>query len=190
MQLIYDNIVASMVGGVVLLMMISANMRNQVAAAESSAFFMLQQQVIDFTSFIQRDMQNLSSVIDVAETDNAFRFMAQVDEADTTKRLVRYEREYTGTKTDAEGNSVPVYRINRYVDGVIAGGSLGTIAEWSIVALNEDEAEIVAPGDAAGVRIVLHALPPVAVGRNDGVAMQGTRWQATYRPQLLRSQEL
>lgn len=190
MQLIFDNIVASMVGASVLLIMIGTHQRNQIAAAEATAHYMLRQQVIDFTDVIQRDMQNLSSVIDVAETDSAFRFMAQTDVADTTKREVKYEREYAGTAVDEDGVSVAVYRIVRYVDGNVAGGSLSTLSEWAITALNEDEAAILLPGDAAAVRVQLAALPPVYVGKNEGKNMQGTRWQATYRPHLLRGQVL
>ena len=189
MQLIYDNIVASMVGATVLLIMLSAHMRNQVASAEATAYYMLQQQVIDFTGVLQRDMQNLSSVVDVTETDNKFRFWAQTELADTTKKLVTYQREYRGTMPTADGD-VAIYQIERLVNGVDAGGSIATISDWSIVALNEDEAEILAPGDAAGIRINLAALPPVTVGKNEGIIMNGTRWSATYRPQLLRVQEL
>lgn len=190
MQLIYDNIVASMVGAAVLMIMVGTHQRNQISAAEATAHYMLRQQVIDFTDVLQRDMQNLSSVIDVEETDNEFRFRAQTEVADTTKRLVTYERQSAGTLPDEEGNQVAVYRIVRYVDGQVAGGSLSSISEWSIVALNEDESTILSPADAAAVRVTIAALPPIRIGKNEGLAMQGTRWQATYRPHQLRFEEL
>lgn len=191
MQLIFDNIVASMIGGIVLLILLSAHHRNQLSAAEASAYYMLQQQTMEFTGVIQRDMQNMSSAIDVTETGNEFRFRAQTDPTDTTKHLVTYRREDAGTKENSEGEMVSVYRISRLVDGVATGGSPSTISDWTVVALNEDEAAVAFASDAAAVRVGLTVLPPIDVKAHaTGPAMSGTRWEATFRPRMLRDEQL
>lgn len=191
MQLIFDNIVASMIGSVVLLILLSAHHRNQVSAAEASVYYMLQQQTMEFTGVIQRDMQNLSSAIDVEETSNEFRFRAQTELADTTKHVVTYRREDSGTIENADGELVSSYRIVRLVDGVVTGGSPSTITNWSIVALNEDEAQVEYPADTRALRVGLTVLPPIDVKANViGPAMSGTEWGATFRPRMLRSEEL
>lgn len=190
MQLIFDNIIASMIGGVVLLILVTTHHRNQLAAAEASGYYMLQQQVMDFTGTIQRDLQNMSAAVDVVEVDDEFQFMAQVDAADTTKKLVTYRRESRGQLEDSDGNLVDVYQIVRLVNGSVAGGSISSISEWSVEGLNLDESAVADPADVAAVRIAMHVLPPVLVEPTDGLAMRGTRWQATFRPRLLRLEEL
>lgn len=190
MQLIFDNIIASMVGGVVLLILVTVHHRNQLAAAEATGYYMLQQQVVDFTGTIQRDMQNMSAAVDVVEVDSAFRFMAQTDPADTTKRLVTYKRERRGMVEDSDGNLVDVYQIVRYVGSDVAGGSISTVSEWSVEGLNEDESPVAAAADVAAVRVTVHVLPPVLVEPTDGLAMRGAHWQATFRPRMLRFEEL
>ena len=74
MQLIFDNIVASMVGATVILMMMFVNHQSQLAATEAAGFYVMQQQVIDFTGTIKRDMQNVSSVVTTTEVDSTFSF--------------------------------------------------------------------------------------------------------------------
>jgi len=191
MQFLMDNIVASIVGATVLLMMVATHHRNQVASAEATSFYMLQQQVLDFTSSLQRDMQNVSSVNDLTEkTDSTFSFMAQVSPTDTTKRLVTYRRKKVESRYRKDVGTRDYYQIERLVAGVVTGGSIGTITAWDVRVLNEEGNPASAVGDARQVRISLEAASPVDVNVRDGVTVRDTRWQSTFRPRMLRDSAL
>ncbi|NNE47560.1 MAG: hypothetical protein HKN37_12975 [Rhodothermales bacterium] len=191
MQFLMDNIVASIVGATVLLMMVATHHRNQVASAEATSFYMLQQQVLDFTSSLQRDMQNVSSVNDLTEkTDSTFSFMAQVSPTDTTKRLVTYRRKKVESRYRKDVGTRDYYQIERLVAGVVTGGSIGTITAWDVRVLNEEGNPASAVGDARQIRISLEAASPVDVNVRDGVTIRDTRWQSTFRPRMLRDSSL
>ncbi len=133
MQFLMDNIVASIVGATVLLMMVATHHRNQLASAEATSFYMLQQQVLDFTSSLQRDMQNVSSVNDLTEkSDSTFSFRAQVSPTDTTKRLVTYRRKKVESRYRKDVGTRDYFQIERLVAGAVTGGSIGTITAWDI----------------------------------------------------------
>lgn len=191
MQLIFDNLIATMVGGVVLLMLLASHHRNQVSAAEASAYYMLNQQVMEFTGVLQRDLQNVSRALDIDMTDDEFHFRAQTELGDTTKHTITYKKEAAGTVYAADGSTVQVYQIHRFVDGLPSGASPATISDWSLVALNKDEATIADPADAAAIKVQMVILPPIDVGvHTTGTSMSGTQWQATFRPRMLRGELL
>jgi hypothetical protein len=198
MQFLFDNIVATIVGATVLLMMIATHHRNQLASAEATSYYMLQQQVLDFTSSLQRDMQNVSGAIDLAEKAisedggyvGSFSFMAQISPTDTTKRMVTYRRKKVETRYRKDTGSRDYFQIERVVAGNVTGGSIGTITAWSIQVLNEQGNPATTVGDARQIRIALEAGSPVDVEVRDGVTIRDTRWQSTFRPRMLRDSSL
>ena len=189
MQLIFDNIVASMVGATVILMMMFVNHQSQLAATEAAGFYIMQQQVMDFTGTVKRDMQNVSSVVTTVEADSTFSFFAQVSPTDTTKKQVNYVRKYVGSRS-VDGVTVPLYQIERWVDGAPAGGSIATITDWSIEALNGEGNSIGDPADAEQLEVSFRVVPPIDVPSVEGVSIGDTRWEATYRPRMLRDGSL
>lgn len=201
MQFLFDNIVASIVGAVILLMMVATHHRNQLASAEATSYYMLQQQVLDFTSTIQRDMQNVSSVQNLTEDTSyegegesgyvgTFSFRAQTSPTDTTKRLVTYRRKVAGDRYRKGQGNVTFYQIERLVEGNMTGGSIGTLTDWNIQVLNEEGNPASTVGDAKQIRIALAAATPVDVEARDGVTIRDTRWQSTFRPRMLRDNAL
>ncbi len=197
MQFLFDNIVATIVGAVILLMMVATHHRNQLASAEATSYYMLQQQVLDFTSILQRDMQNATSVQDLTEKTSTeesiagtFSFRAQVSPTDTTKRLVTYRRRLVETRYRKDKGNVSMYQIERLVDGNVTGGSISTLTDWTVEVLNEEGNPAGSVGDAKQVRISLEAATPVDVTVREGVTIRDTRWQATFRPRMLRDTAL
>ncbi len=189
MQLIFDNIIASMVGGTVIMMMMFVNHQSQMAATEAAGFYIMQQQVMSFTSTVQRDMQNLSSVTNVTEVDSVFTFFAQVSPTDTTKQQVQYRRKQAGTRYIA-GTAIPVYQIERWVAGAPAGGSVATITDWNIEALNDEGNSIADPADTRQLSVGFRVIPPIDVQAIEGITIGDTRWQSLYRPRMLRDNSL
>ena len=199
MQFLFDNIVASIVGATVLLMRVATHHRNQLASAEATSYYMLQQQVLDFTSSLQRDMQNVSGAIDLTEKPmseedegyaGSFSFMAQISPTDTTKRMVTYRRKKVETRYRKDTGPRDYFQIERVVAGSVTGGSIGTITAWSVQVLNEEGNPATAVGDARQIRIALEAGSPVDVEVRDGVTVRDTRWQSTFRPRMLRDSSL
>lgn len=189
MQLILDNIVATVIAASITLMLMSAQHRNQMATVESTAFYMLEQQMIDFQSFVRRDMQNLRSVETVSEIDSAFVFFAQTSPTDTTRKRVTYKRTARGVRHMPDGTTRPMYQIVRLEDGVVAGGTMSTIVDWNIAALNAEGTAIASAADAAQVAISVTALPPLDLSTID-VTIDESRWDITYHPRLLRESTL
>ncbi|NND71649.1 MAG: hypothetical protein HKN43_08720 [Rhodothermales bacterium] len=189
MQLIYDNIVASMVGAAVILVMVFTNHQTQIAASEAAGFYIMQQQLIDFTSTLQRDMQNVSSVVDTEMADSTFSFFAQVSPSDTTKMQVIYLRKTVGSRY-VDGANVPLYQIERYVNGAIAGGGIASVTEWSIEVLNGEGNSIIDPANARQVAINFRVVPPIDVEVIEGITVGDTRWETTFHPTMLRDSSL
>jgi hypothetical protein len=199
MQFLFDNIVASIVGATVLLMMVATHHSNQLASAEATSYYMLQQQVLDFTSSLQRDMQNVSGAIDLTENGisegdegyvGSFSFMAQISPTDTTKRMVTYRRKKVETRYRQDTGPRDFFQIERVVAGHVTGGSIATITAWSVQVLNEEGNPATAVGDARQIRIALEAASPLDVEVQDGVTIRDTRWQSTFRPRMLRDSSL
>ena len=185
MQLIFDNIVATMVGATVILMMMFTQHQTQVAATEAAGFYIMQQQTIDFTGTIQRDMQNLSSVANTKMVDSTFTFFSQVSATDTTKKQVTYLRKKAGSRV-IDGTTVALYQIERWIDGAPAGGSIASITEFSIEALNGEGNSISDAADAEQIHVAFRVVPPIRVEVVDGLTVGDTRWETTYRPRMLR----
>jgi hypothetical protein len=190
MQVLLDNIVASIVGAVILLMMLAVQQRNQLASAEATSFYMLQQHVLDFTSTLQRDMQNVTAVLDLKEDESnlTFRFLAQVSPTDTTKRLVSYKRVKVRLR-ERGGVQIPLYQIERYVDGNMSGASMQSITAWAVRGLNEEGNPAGTPGDVKQILVRMDVASPVEV-LSDEDKIDATRWEATFRPRMLRGNSI
>ena len=198
MHFLFDNIVASIVGAVILLVMVATHHRNQLASIEATSYYMLQQQVLDFTSTIQRDMQNLSSIqtlkesADTTETGyvGKFVFRAQTSPTDTTKRLITYRRKNAGVRQRKGQANIKLYQVVRLVDGNMTGGSIATLTSWSIQGLNEAGNSASSLGDVKQIKVSMAAATPIEVVTPDGVTIRDTRWESTFRPRMLRDDPL
>lgn len=185
MQLILDNLSATLIGSVILMTLLLINFRNQSAAVESTGNYALNRQMLDFTEVLQRDLQNVSSVESLAETDSAFAFFAQVEEDDTTKYRVVYERSQVGTR-----DNLPLYRIERFVDGVSSGSSMGVVTEWEIAALDAAGSQAVDPDQAQQITVRVRMITPFEVPGQEATGLTETDWEATFHPELLQGLSL
>lgn len=189
MQLILDNIVASIVGSTVILIMMFVNHQSRIAATEAAGYYVMQKQVVSFTGMIQRDMQNLSAVQATTEIDSVFIFFSKVSPTDSTARQVQYRRTRIGER-EVDGALVPIYHIERWVGGVQTGGSVPAIVDWDIQALSADGNPIAHPMQAGQISVGFRVVPPIDVQVIDGVTLGDTRWESVYRPRILRDNTL
>ncbi len=185
MKLIFDNLVAAMIGGTVFLILLSINHRDQLALIEANSNYAMRSQALDFVYMLERDMRNLSRVVTPTEEDSTFTFYAQTSATDTTQQRVEYRRTKTG---DRDG--VALFQILRFVNDVYAGGSLATITSWDIAALNEQGNAVLSGVDARQIYVRFEALPLLEAPVQDGIPVKDTRWETTFRPPLLQDKML
>lgn len=180
MQFVLDNLVATIIATTVFIILLAVNFRNQSAAVEATNFYMLKQQQLTFIDVIKHDMQNVSRLESVAEhaTDSTFTFRAQTSSTDTTKQQVVYRRRRAGSF-----DGTPLYRIERYVNGTLAGGSPSVLTTWQIQALNDEDNPVADPNDGRRVYIQLEMALPY---QRDEASVEQARWEATFVPVLLR----
>ncbi len=189
MNVIVDNIGATIIGATVMLVVMNVQFENQLVAAEASAYHMIQQQTLSFAQLIQRDMQNMSRVVDLHEDANSFEFVAQTSSVDTTQRTVEYRRIQTGTKMQ-DGTAVPLYQIQRYVNGVIDGSSYDALLSWQITAENQDGNAATIPAEVSQIDVKFVATMPGGIEISDRIEVEDTRWSSTFRPMMLRDRLL
>ena len=181
MQFILDNISATIVGSTILLMLVATNHRNMLSSTEATSFYMMSKQSLEFTYTLKHDLQNVSSVVTISETDSTFTFYAQTDPADTTKHQVKYVRSKTGVR-----DAVNLYQIERFVDNVYAGGSLSTITDWMIEAHNEQGNTIADASDARQIYVRFKMALPIPSTGQIGPAVDHMSWEATFQPKLIQ----
>ena len=181
MQIIFDNLIATMVGALIFMILVAVNHRSQMTTVEASTFYALNSQSMNFVFTLQRDMQGMSSVETITEEDSTFTFFAQTDFADTTKQRIEYRRTRVGQR-----DTLDLYQIQRYVDGIFAGGSAGTLVDWEVVARNAQGGAILNTADARQVFVRFEATIPV----ERQVEVGNTEWESTFRPPLLQDTTL
>lgn len=186
MQLLLDNIAATIIATSVMLMMLTSQIRNQLASAEATVFYMLERQMIDFHDVVRRDMQNLRSIESLDADDENFVFYAQTSPADTARTLVTYSRKDVSVRHEDDGSTTQLYQIVRYENGIAAGGSIGSIVDWGVAVLNDEGTEVASMADAAQISFSISAVAPIKVDLMEGVQIDESRWDATFHPRLLR----
>lgn len=186
MQLLLDNLSASIITLTLFMMLVVINHRDREAQVQEAYFYSLRQQQVNFTQTLHRDMAGIVRVHQVQEepSDLTFSFTTRLaDQTDTTH--VTYKRRKVG-----ELNGVDLYQIHRYENApagtldpnAYMGGSMPTIAAWTMVAQNEDGNIPVNSADARQIFVRFETVMPFES------ASEQVRWpyQATYRPVFLR----
>ncbi len=184
MQFLLDNLLASIVASMVFLILASATLQNQLTSVETTNLYSLKSQELDFIEVLKRDLHGVKKVSQVKENpiDKSFTFRAKLNNAnDTVTVPVKYVRNQVG-----ERDGVALYQIQRYESGVPAGASMVTLTSWKIEARNAEGGMIADPADAAQVYVRFEAAAPW----KDDPAIRRTRWEATFRPPLLRNDVL
>ncbi len=193
MQLILDNILASIIAMSIFLILVTVNHRSQQTIVEAANYYAMKKQEFNFIEILASDFQNVREVKtkDGQQTcngvPNSFGFVAAVkissNSNNTEVSEVCYQRELVETRPDG----TDIYQIQRYVDGVASGRSMAAITKWSIVALNEDNQPVqqTSVEDTEAIRIAFETVSPFLQDELRQ-AVPRTRWQTTFRPRMLR----
>ncbi len=189
MQLILDNLAATIIAGTIFLMLVAVSFRSQEAEMEAYTFEALRKQQVNFIETLRRDMLSLSSLEDIVEdpVSHTFTFYAWYPgESDSMK--VVYRRVPVEVR-----DGVQLYQIERYVGPALGGtldldgASMPSLTAWRIEARNgEGSPDIAGPEEAEQVYIEFRAISPFA----EEQPFQPQEWSATYRPRLLQDRTL
>jgi hypothetical protein len=177
MYVVYDNLLASIIGMSIVLILMTVNHRGQQIKADALNVYSMRQQTIGFVEILQRDLQNVTSLAQVTEaSDSTFSFTARADPSQAVEHTITYRRKRVGTR-----DNTALFQIERLIDGQRRGLSPPTLVQWTIVARNEEGGQIQNATDARRVVVRFEAVPPFGPGR----LINSTRWEATFHPPML-----
>jgi len=180
MQIILDNLGATLIAVTIFLMIFNLNSRNGQTLTETTAFYMVTTQTEAFAKILRRDLQGVADILTITEEtqldgSTEFRFDSRIGD-DTTRHTIIYRKQASLVR-----HGIPFYYIERVVDGVVEGGSLDILTDWEIVALNEDAGNITDPDDAAQVYVRFETASPMV----EADVVQSIRWETRFFPPLL-----
>ncbi len=209
MYFIFDNLTASIVGGIVLMMLFGIQSRIQSNTVESTIMYAAKNQTLQFAELLERDLSNagyLSTPGDQAILRHATRNTSGEITTDTLefwgsdgsglRTRVRYVLEKTKTAT-IDGEFVQLYQVNRYENNMLAwktaGASLPTLTEFRIDLLDSANNGVVSIADARKIRVRFEAA--VVGGRlkdtggnSESTFLRTLRWGVTLSPKGLALQ--
>lgn len=199
MVFIHDNVVALVIAGVGLLLMLNLQQQAQRSNLEQSLLLHAKTQTLDVADWITRDLTNAGhgtaptqpgitayseQLVDSARVTTLLEFYSRA--ADGSSALIRYELTQIDTTT-IQGEAVPVFRLDRYENGALAGQSAPALTGFTIDLLTENNT----PTDQANARRLRlrlrQAVAPSTATAPLRPAQQEVHWGISLTPPNLRS---
>lgn len=188
MQLILDNLTALLVTSTLLVILLVVHQRNQGVQVQETNHTALRKHQVNFVQTLQRDIAGIYRLETTEEQpDSSFAFWTRLATSTDTVRVV-YRRWKVG-----ERDGTDLYQILRYESpsGSLtrsnhSGGSIPSLTDWNIVALNRDGNPPEGASDARQVRIRFEALAPF----DDGGELVRRPWESTFYPVMLNGTRL
>lgn len=190
MQLIYDHLIATILGVATFFILISVHVRGIETSHDQVYYYTAKRQLASLTEMIQHDFENIGFGVDpdqdifVASTDSTLSFMAKVNKEDTAPSTFLYRRAQVGT-TEIDEETAPLYEVQRYVDGVLTGKSAPYLREFVMELRDADRQEVYTFDDVEAVYVRCIVTSPL--GGKDG--LHEAHWMRTIIPPNLTSFE-
>lgn len=121
----FDNITATLIGGIVMLMLVTMQMRMRQVNIEQTLLYNAKGQALSLGDWLQQDMGNAGGGVPIDEqfiedyeidaaTENTkrFSFRRKLQETDPTATLITYEL-IDGDTTVVEGDTLQLYQLQR-----------------------------------------------------------------------------
>lgn len=189
MAFLLDNLVATVVVGVVALALVGLTLRRGDESRDETRFYVHQKTQAAFTTQIETDLTDAGlftpddEEVIRAATPTRLAFYGRIDR-DGNGGVIEYRRESAGVM-----DGVPVYRIERWVDGALTGASGSTVSRFEVSLLDETGGAAGSPGDARAVSVEVEWVLPFeeADGAAARQAMRRSAWSTYIRPVGLTS---
>lgn len=184
MQILLDNIVATMLGGTVLLILTVSQFGANDAVIDQTSYYATRSQIINMTEMIEGDFKNIGLGVTPGTpifnevSEDAIEFRRLLNATDVVPSVIRYEKVPTDT-LELDGEQVPVFRVERTVNGVAAGRTPDRMREWVVELRNVEGEPVINVEDAETVHVRFLLVPPF--NENKGYIRQA-HWTRTYSP--------
>ena len=159
MQFLLDHLSAALVGGVVILILGVIGIRAGESTTGAQIYESSRRYNQAFAQQLEGDLLNVGYGVPAATdpllewTDSTFRFLRRIDTlAASPVAEVTYRRATVGA-VEIDGAAVPLYRVDRFVDGVRTGGSPPTLSAYRLALVTRSGAETADLDAALGVRV-------------------------------------
>lgn len=185
MQVLLDNLSATLIGGVLVLILLSVGLRVGGAETETQLYELSRRQSQAIAQQLEADLLNvgygLPSTTDAIEewTDSTFTFNRRADTTSTAPVIqVSYRRLTVGT-VEVDGTPAPLYRVERLQDGASEGGAPASLSAFDLDLVERDGTPTSDPADAVGLRVVFKT----SFGsRADDQTSSASRYERTFYP--------
>lgn len=187
MQLILDNIAATIIFSAVALAFATQQLYSSRSSVETTVSYMAKKQTLELAAMLEEELKMLGegtiNDIELIETNadgQTTRFIFWRNDGSDDLRI-----EYRLVPTDTvEINqvTVPRYRMDRYVNNARSGGSSSTLRDFKIEALDAS-GTVVAAENAILIRASI--LDTYPIGDLDDMLLGQTYWGMTLRPENL-----
>ena len=183
MQFILDNIAAIIVAAVVSLILLSLQLQAGEAMVDQTSYYAAKESSLSMSEMVEDDFQNIGTGVPVG-TDiftnvsaTVVEFRRLINVTDITYSTVRYEAFPTDT-IDVEGTEVPLFEVQRSVDGVYSGKGPSRMSAFMVELRDAAGTPVVSWGDAEAIYVQFTMIPPYT----DENFMRQTSWGRTFRP--------
>ena len=189
MQFILDHISAILISTAVVLLVLSTQFNAQRAGVEQTIAYASKKQTLEMADYIEDELlligDGTTDLIVSVETNDEGEttlFSFWRDDDDGTDMLVSYTLTETST-VEIDDETIQMYRMDRFEDGVASGGGSSTIEHFRITMLDENGSVTGSTTDARLLRVAIINVYPY--GDSDDTYMFRNYWGITLRPMNL-----
>ncbi len=184
MQLILDNISAILVFTAVATAIATLQLRSMQSTAEMTIAYVSKKQTLEFADLLEQEIKligtstaqkitNVTTNGDGQTTNFTFWWNDGVTDFEVQYQLV------TVDTVTVNGDPVPRYRVDRYVNGVLEGGSPSTLQDFRVEPL---DASGNVTGFASAVMVRAQVVNMYPIGDIDNMYLGRTFWGMTLLP--------
>lgn len=184
MHVLIDHLTATLIGTAVLLMLMGIGLRMSQAGTDQQVYETSQRVAQSLAQQLEGDLPNVgygvprSAAPIVSWTDSSFVFRQRMGTAPSDPLVtVEYRRVTAGTAL-VGGTPTPIYRVERYEDGVLAGGSAATLSAFDLDLLDASGATTALVADARALRVRFTA----SFLTRDAPTTNAARFDRTFHP--------
>ena len=187
MQFIIDHIAALLVYSVIAMSVATLQMRSTQSTTEATIAYMSKKQTLEFADLLEQELKligtdtadtitNVSTNSDGQTTNFTFWWNDGSDDLEVEYRLETTEI------VEMDGEKVQLYRMDRYVNGALAGGGPSTIRDFRIEPLDANGTPTTA---ASAVMVRAQVVNTYPAGTLDDMYLGRTFWGMTLTPMNL-----
>ena len=184
MQILLDHITATLIGGTVILILAVSQFRTSEAVVDQTSYYAVKRQILEMTEMIESDFKNIGLGVPAGTpvfnevSENAIEFLLLLDPDDTALSVVRYTEVPTDT-LEIDGEDIPVFEVQRIVNGTVSGRSPARMSEFVVELRNVEGDPVSSPEDAETIQVRLSMIPPFSPDKG---FLKESHWTRTFTP--------